>query len=117
MKALIIDDDAKNRKLISDLLKLKKLETIEAATGHEGVDKVSPDCIICIIDIRLPDIDGYEVSRRIRKKHPQIPLVAYTASVLKEDRDRLEHSSLFQAVLLKPIDLKNFDEVINRLIK
>ncbi len=115
MKALVVDDDEKNRKLLRDLLKLRNLEVIEAKDGAEAVQKVCVDCKFGIVDIRLPDIDGYEVARRIKKKYPSIPLLAYTASVFKDEQDHLKHSDLFDGVLLKPIELKQFNEEIDRL--
>lgn len=114
MKALVVDDDEKNRKLLRDLLNLRNLEVIEAKDGAEAVQKVCADCKLCIVDIRLPDIDGYEVARRIKKKYPAIPLLAYTASVFKDEREHLHHSDLFDGVLLKPMELKQFNELVDR---
>ncbi|HAT71433.1 MAG TPA: hypothetical protein DCS63_01280 [Elusimicrobia bacterium] len=114
MKALVVDDDEKNRKLLRDLLALRKLEVVEAATGEDGLAKISVQCRLCVLDLRLPDMDGYTLAQKIREKYPAAYLVAYTASALKEETEKLKTSRLFDAVLLKPINLRDFDEVIGR---
>lgn len=116
MKVLVIDDDEKNRKLLNDLLKLKNIEVIEAKNGKEAIKFFNSEFKFCIIDIKLPDINGYEVSSEIKKISPGTQLIAYTASVLKEELDKLEKAKLFEAVLLKPIQLKNFEEIIERFL-
>jgi len=114
MKALVVDDDEKNRKLLRDLLVLRKLEVTEAGTGEEALARISPQCRLCVLDLRLPDMDGYQLAKRIREKYPAAYLIAYTASALKEETEKLKTSMLFDAVLLKPINLPDFDEVIGR---
>lgn len=114
MKALVVDDDEKNRKLLRDLLALRKLEVVEAGTGEDGLGKISAQCILCVLDLRLPDMDGYALAKKIRDRYPAAYLVAYTASALKEETEKLKTSMLFDAVLLKPINLPDFDEVIGR---
>lgn len=117
MKALVVDDDDKNRKLLRDLLVLRKLEVVEAETGKAGLEEVSSQCGLCVVDLRLPDMNGYELAKQIREKYPAAYLVAYTASALKEENEKLKTSPLFDAVLLKPIELRDFDEVIGRFLK
>ncbi len=116
MKVLIVDDDAKSRKLLADLLKVKNLEVVEAKNGKEALNFIAPDFKFCITDLRLPDIDGYEVSRQIKKKYPQLPIIAYTASALKEEMDKLMGTKLFDAILFKPVQLQDFNEVIERFL-
>lgn len=117
MKALVVDDDANNRKLLRDLLNLKGLEVIEAATGEEGLAKVTPDCRLCVLDLRLPGLDGYGLAEQIREKHPSAYLAAYTASALREEQAKLKTSGLFDYVLLKPIELKDFDKMMDRFLE
>ncbi len=117
MKVLIVDDNEKNRKLLCSLLTFRNVEVVEAKTGQDALGLVTPQIAFCVVDIRLPDIDGYEVARQIKKRYPQMPLIACTASVLAEEKKKLETAGLFDAVVLKPIDLKIFNEVVDVLLK
>ena len=67
-KILIVDDDANTRTTLVDLLTEDGYEIMTAADGKEALDKVheeKPD--VALIDVRLPDLDGYEVCRRIKE--------------------------------------------------
>jgi CheY-like chemotaxis protein len=116
MKVLIVDDDRKNRKLLCDLLELKNIDCVEARNGTEAIEIATPEIKFCIIDLRLPDISGYEVARHLKEKYPQIPMLAYTASVSQDELDKITTIKLFSGILLKPIQLKDFNEVIEKLL-
>ena len=78
-KVLVVEDNPNNMKLITLVLKKHGYETIGAATGKDGVEKSTtekPDMIL--IDIMLPDIDGLETTRRIRKieSMQKVPIIA-----------------------------------------
>ena len=85
---LVIEDHEDNRRIMRDLLASSGYEVIEAASGEEGVTRAEtyrPDLIL--LDIQLPGIDGYEVTRRI-KTNPdlqKIPIIAVTSYALSGD--------------------------------
>jgi len=85
---LIIEDQEDNRRIIRDLLTSAGYEIMEAVTGEEGVRLAAthrPELIL--MDIRLPDFDGYEATRRI-KANPalrSIPIIAVTSYALSGD--------------------------------
>lgn len=90
-RVLIVEDNEKNRYLISFILKSEGFDLIEAITGEEGVDKAiseHPDLII--MDIQMPGIDGYEATRRIRASPAgeKVPIVALTSYAMTGDRER-----------------------------
>ncbi len=90
-KALVIEDNEKNRYLISFILKGNGYEVIEAITGEEGVEmaiREHPDLVL--MDIQLPGIDGYEATRRIRTSPAgeKIPVIALTSYAMAGDRER-----------------------------
>lgn len=117
MKVLVIDDDEGSRKLACELLKLKNIDAIEASNGNEALMLVSPEIKFCITDIKLPDTDGYEIARRIKEKYPQMPIIVCTASVSELEKIRITHMNhLFNATLLKPINMENFNKVINKFL-
>lgn len=91
VKVLVIEDNEKNRYLISFILKGEGFEVIEAITGEEGVEmavRETPDLVL--MDIQLPGIDGYEATRRIRDSpaNGNIPIVALTSYAMSGDRQR-----------------------------
>ena len=85
---LIIEDQEDNRRIMRDLLTSAGYEVIEAVTGEEGVSSAEahrPELIL--MDIQLPDFDGYEATRRI-KANPllrSIPIIAVTSYALSGD--------------------------------
>jgi two-component system cell cycle response regulator DivK len=87
-KILVIEDNEDNRRIVRDLLTSAGYEVIEAVTGQEGVtaaETQGPELIL--MDIQLPDFDGYEATRRI-KADPDlssIPIIAVTSYALSGD--------------------------------
>jgi two-component system cell cycle response regulator DivK len=87
-RILVIEDQEDNRRILRDLLTSAGFELIEAVTGPEGVSKAQthhPDLIL--MDIQLPQLDGYEATRRI-KADPAlrpIPIIAVTSFALSGD--------------------------------
>lgn len=87
-RILVIEDQEDNRQIVRDLVTASGFELIEATTGEEGLAMAArerPDLIL--MDIQLPGIDGYEVTRRI-KANPQlhkIPIIAVTSYALSGD--------------------------------
>lgn len=78
-KILIADDDPHIRELIRTLLKNNGFETIEATDGRDALGKMEADIGLIIVDIMMPNIDGYELTRRLRKYYENVPLLMLTA--------------------------------------
>jgi two-component system cell cycle response regulator DivK len=115
---LIVEDNEKNMKLVRDILRHAGHETLEAATGVEGVSLAvakRPDLVL--MDIQLPDIDGIEALRRIRdiRELDAIPVIAVSASVMPDDKQKIVTSG-FDAFVTKPINLKQFLETVKRFL-
>jgi two-component system cell cycle response regulator DivK len=118
-RILIVEDNEKNMKLVRDILQHKGYQTLEAATGEDGVRLAAehkPDLIL--MDIQLPDIDGITALRRIRedKALDTIPVLAVSASVMPDEQQQIV-SSGFDAYLTKPISLKPFMATVERFLK
>jgi two-component system cell cycle response regulator DivK len=116
---LIVEDNAKNMKLVRDLLQAKGYATLEATTGEEGVALAlahRPDLVL--MDIQLPDINRIEAFGRIRADAgtAQVPVVAFTASVTPTDRHRIMQAG-FNGFVSKPIELKEFLATIARMLE
>ena len=85
---LVIEDNEDNRRILRDLLTSAGYEVIEAVTGHEGVTAAeTQDPELILMDIQLPDFDGYEATRRIKANATlsSIPIIAVTSYALSGD--------------------------------
>ena len=82
-KILVIDDDENSRITISDLLAEDGYEVIVASSGEEALEKVHTEKpAVALLDIRLPDMDGYEVCRRIKENEGlSTKIIMYTAYI------------------------------------
>jgi len=115
---LIIEDNEKNMKLTRDILQYHGFATVEATTGEDGVAlAMSCDPALILMDIQLPGIDGVTALERIRHEGTtsRIPIVAMTASVMKEDRERFDKAG-FDGFITKPIDVRAFPQQVRDAI-
>ena len=104
---LVVDDMAENRALVSDMLKPLGFEVVDAANGRAALEMVArqlPDLIL--MDIVMPDMDGLEVTRRLRATaaFQTVPIIVVSASVSNSDLEQ-SASAGANAFLPKPIDL------------
>ena len=111
---LVVDDDERNRKLAQDVLRRSGLRTLEAASGRAAIELARdrlPDVVL--LDLRLPDMEGTDVARALRKggRTAQIPVVALTALRYPDVGARLLADG-FSGYLEKPIDVRTFPEQV-----
>lgn len=88
---LVIEDNEQNLYLIRFLLERNGFAVEDARTGQEGIDKtLSTKPILVLLDIQLPDIDGYTVARELRKGkgHEDLPIVAVTSYAMSGDKEK-----------------------------
>jgi two-component system, cell cycle sensor histidine kinase and response regulator CckA len=87
-RILIVDDQEQNRLLLEAMLKSLGYASELAASGAEALDKLDPSFDLVLLDILMPEMDGYEVARRIRDRSdcPSIPIIVVTALSGKADR-------------------------------
>ena len=87
-KVLILEDEVNIRSFVVINLKRAGYDAIEAGTGQEALDKIreNPDIGVAILDVMLPDIDGFEVCRRIRATSRQIGIIMLTARAQEMDK-------------------------------
>jgi CheY-like chemotaxis protein len=94
-KVLLIDDDMRNIFAITVILERRGMEVIYADNGRSGIEKLkeNPDVDMILMDVMMPEMDGYAATDRIREwerdehKSP-VPIIALTAHALSEDRQR-----------------------------
>lgn len=93
LKILVVDDEARMRKLVKDFLSVKGFTVLEASNGEEAVDLFfeQKDIALIILDVMMPKMDGWETCRTIRK-YSQVPIIMLTAR--SEERDELQGFNL-----------------------
>lgn len=88
LKVLVVDDESRLRKLVRDFLVKKEFEVLEAGDGAEAIDVFfsTKDIALVILDVMMPNMDGWEVCREIRKLS-KVPIIMLTAR--SDERDEL----------------------------
>ena len=117
-RALVIEDNEDNMKLITFILEKNGYGTIRAENGKIGIElamKEKPDFIL--LDIQLPDIDGLEVLKELRGSaiDGEIPIIAITSYAMSGDRQRMLEAGC-SGYLEKPIDPANIMNQIRKVI-
>jgi CheY-like chemotaxis protein len=91
-KILVVDDDARNIFALTSLLENHEMEVISTTNGRDAIDIIerTPDLSIVLMDIMMPDMDGYETIGKIRAKPAfgTLPILALTAKAMKGDREK-----------------------------
>ncbi len=89
---LLVDDDARNIFALSSVLERRGMRVLTATTGKEAIDLVAstPDLAIVLMDIMMPQMDGYQTMQAIRQKPElrRLPIIALTAKAMKGDREK-----------------------------
>lgn len=104
---LVVEDNARNLKLVRDVLEASGYRTLEAVTGEEAVVLAEAHVpALVLMDVQLPGIDGTSALARLRSgaRTASIPVVALTAQAMEGDRDRFLAAG-FDGYLAKPVDV------------
>jgi two-component system cell cycle response regulator DivK len=118
-RILYIEDNPENRLLMRRVLMAEGYIIEEAADGNSGLQKASespPDLIL--MDINLPEIDGYEVTARLKQlpNMTGVPIIAVTANVMKGDREKTLAAGC-DGYIQKPIDIDLLPSQIESFLK
>jgi HAMP domain-containing protein/CheY-like chemotaxis protein/signal transduction histidine kinase len=91
-KVLLVDDDSRNIFALSSVLERRGMRVLTSTTGSEAIELVesTPDLAIVLMDIMMPEMDGYQTIERIRKSpaYRRLPIIALTAKAMKGDREK-----------------------------
>ncbi len=89
---LLVDDDSRNIFALSSVLERRGMKVLTATTGREAIELVegTPDLAIVLMDVMMPEMDGYETIEKIRESqaYRRLPIVALTAKAMKGDREK-----------------------------
>ncbi len=114
-KVLVVDDDARNIFALTTMLENHQMEVISATNGRQAIELIQQqqDIGIVLMDIMMPEMDGYQTMQEIRKdpKFGALPILALTAKAMKGDRDKCLAAGAFDYVA-KPV---NTNELLSLL--
>jgi HAMP domain-containing protein/CheY-like chemotaxis protein/signal transduction histidine kinase len=106
-KVLVVDDDVRNIFALSSVLERRGMNVITAGTGREAIARLesTPDVAIVLMDIMMPEMDGYETMRVIRQNVSlrRLPIIALTAKAMKGDREKCLEAGASE-YLAKPVN-------------
>jgi CheY-like chemotaxis protein len=107
-KVLIVDDDVRNVFALTSVFERRGMEVVFAENGREGIEalKSNPDVSLVLMDIMMPEMDGYEATRAVREmpEFQRLPIVALTAKAMKGDREKSIASGASDYIT-KPVDV------------
>lgn len=118
-RILVVDDDGAIRGAICRVLTLEGFEVAEAINGREAISMYRDHPVdLVITDIWMPDKDGLEVIRELRKISPELPVIAMSGGSRRGQIDFLHHAEAFGAceVLQKPFKIDDLVESVKKLL-
>ncbi|HEY3013029.1 MAG TPA: HAMP domain-containing protein, partial [Gemmatimonadales bacterium] len=114
-KALVVDDDVRNIFALTTFLERSEMKVMYAESGQEGIARLqdTPDIDVVLMDVMMPEMDGYETMRAIREmpRFRNLPIIAVTAKAMKGDREKCIEAGASDYIA-KPVDM---DQLISLL--
>ena len=114
-KVLVVDDDVRNIFALSSVLERRGMTVLTAGTGREAIQtlEMTPDIAIVLMDIMMPEMDGYETMQVIRQnpEFRRLPIIALTAKAMKGDREKCLEAGASE-YMAKPV---NTDQLLSGL--
>jgi CheY-like chemotaxis protein len=114
-KVLVVDDDVRNIFALTSALETYDIKVLRAETGRGGIESLEnhPDIELVLMDIMMPEMDGYETTRAIRRieRFKDLPIIALTAKAMKADRDKCLEAGASDYIA-KPLDM---DQLLSML--
>jgi polar amino acid transport system substrate-binding protein len=117
-KLLLVEDNKANQEVIVGLLSRYNIEITIASSGYEAVDLVKERPFafdLVLMDIQMPQIDGFETTKLLKDERLQAPVIALTANAMSEDRGRCIDAGMSDYIP-KPIDVEKFLQLLEKYI-
>lgn len=112
---LIVEDNESNMIILEEILHLQKIKTLSATNGMEAIEvcKSNNDIDLVLMDLKMPVLDGFEATRKIKQFKPHLPIIAQTGQALSEDKDKAKEAGC-DAYITKPIKRNELFELIRK---
>jgi CheY-like chemotaxis protein len=116
-KILVIDDQAIVTELLVSVLERMNYQSVVASCGREGVEQFERgEFDLVITDLGMPDISGWEVSKTVKQKNPNVPVVVITGWGVTPDPDRMREAKV-DSVIHKPFQIDQLEKIIQDLLE
>lgn len=114
---LVVEDEDLNFNILEEILSNRKINYIRAKTGKEAIElfKENRNIDLILMDIRLPEMDGYMVTKEIRNINPKVPIIAQTAYALSGDKEKALKAGC-NDYITKPIIEDHFNSLIDKYL-
>jgi signal transduction histidine kinase len=115
---LIVEDDEVNFRFLEAILQNSEAQILHAVNGYQAVElcRSINKIDLVLMDIKMPEMDGFEATRQIRQFNKKIPVIAQTAYILEIDKEKCFAVGCNEC-LTKPIDIKEFLDTVNVFLK
>ncbi len=115
-KILIVEDEESNYELLKAMLRKKPFDIVWAQAGNQAITLCNEqDFHLILMDIKMPEMSGYEVLHILREQGLKIPIIAQTAYARLEDENKAL-SAGFDGYLSKPIDRNKLNELVDKFL-
>ncbi|WP_420572324.1 ATP-binding protein [Kordia sp.] len=117
LKMLVVDDNKINQMLTKKILSIKKITTDIVASGAEAIETVQNNHYdLILMDIHMPEMDGYEATKAIRKFNKEVPIIAFTAVSLDDSMPKIINSGM-NDMIIKPFEATQLFALIQKHMK
>jgi DNA-binding NtrC family response regulator len=116
-KVLVIDDQAIVTDLLESVLQRMNYQSVVASCGKDGLAAFGKDDFdLVITDLGMPDVSGWDVSKAVKDKKPNVPVVVITGWGVSPDPDRMK-DSMVDRVVSKPFQIDQLEKIIKDLLQ
>ena len=119
MQVLIVDDDTVNRRLLKAMLEAGGMRVVEASNAVDALNQVSSlDIDLILMDLRMPQMDGIDATRRLRQRNDhkgRVPIAIITADAASDLSERCKEAGA-DDLIRKPLNMGNLHDAIGRLL-
>ena len=112
---LVVEDNELSSRMLLVILENMNFSYHHVTSGKKAVDYViqHPDLLLVLMDLKTPEIDGYEATKLIKDIHPDLPVIAQTAFAMSGDKEKALQAGC-DDYISKPIDVEQLREIIQR---